>query len=156
MTTSELEPTEVVDAELVDDDEVMPSVPLPAAPAKPAVDQHTILYPGEALPSVATTPRYTLRDFEVSPETARRLEEDSAPDNTDRNYKNQRKLFEEWCDGMGRVTRPCTTGDVRGVLRAPDRPGQEPEHDQHVSAGRADVDARRQEAGHEQVPRPSA
>ncbi|MEV5451297.1 integrase [Streptomyces sp. NPDC052535] len=109
MTTSELEPTEVVDAELVDDDELLPFVALPAAPAKPAVDQHTILYPGEALPSEATAPRYSRRDFEVSEETARRLEEESAPDNTDRNYKNQRKLFEEWCDGMGRVARPCTT-----------------------------------------------
>ncbi|MDK0525028.1 integrase [Streptomyces sp. ML-6] len=97
---------EVVEGELVDDDELLPAT---AAPAKPLVDQHTILYPGQAMPTAEDGPRYTRRDYEVSEETARRLEEESAPHNTDRNYRNQRRLFAEWCDGMGRVARPCTT-----------------------------------------------
>ncbi|MER8003004.1 integrase [Streptomyces sp. NPDC095613] len=99
---------EVVEAELVDDDQ-LPAVPAPAAPAKPLVDQHTILYPGQALPTEDSGPRYTRRDYEVSGETARRLEEESAPDNTDRNYRYQRRQFAEWCALMGRVVRPCTT-----------------------------------------------
>ncbi|MGW3866280.1 hypothetical protein ACWEDZ_33085 [Streptomyces sp. NPDC005047] len=45
----------------------------------------------------------------MSEETALRLEEKSAPANTYRNYINQRRLFAEWCDGMDRVARPCTT-----------------------------------------------
>ncbi|MCF1592395.1 integrase [Streptomyces muensis] len=105
---ADLEVVEVVDAELVDDDR-LPAVVAPATPAKPLVDQHTILYPGQALPTEDSGPRYTRRDYEVSEETARRLEEESAPDNTDRNYRNQRRLFAEWCASMGRVARPCTT-----------------------------------------------
>lgn len=101
----DLEEVEVVEGELVDD-ELLPAI----APAtKPLVDQHTILYPGQAMPTAEDGPRYTRRDYEVSPDTARRLEEESAPHNTDRNYKNQRRLFAEWCDSMGRVARPCTT-----------------------------------------------
>ncbi|WP_333745711.1 integrase [Streptomyces sp. IBSBF 2950] len=104
----DLEMVEVVDAEIVDDDR-LPAVLAPSAPAKPPVDQHTILYPGQALPTEDSGPHYSRRDYEVSPETARRLEEESAPDNTDRNYRNQRRLFAEWCVAMGRVARPCTT-----------------------------------------------
>ncbi|MEU3399449.1 integrase [Streptomyces filamentosus] len=100
-----LEEDEVLEGELVDDDELLPS----PVPDKPAVDQHTILYPGQSMPTADGGPRYTRRDYEVSEETARRLEEESAPKNTDRNYRNQRKLFREWCEGMGRVARPCTT-----------------------------------------------
>lgn len=111
-TADELESTEVevVEAELVDDAELLPAVaPPPVPPDRPTVDQHTILYPGEPLPTAADAPRYSRRDFEVSEETARRLEEESAPVNTGRNYRNQRRLFAEWCEGMGRVARPCTT-----------------------------------------------
>ncbi|MER5302161.1 integrase [Streptomyces lasiicapitis] len=116
MTTSrgteagELESVEVVDAELVDDEDLLPAT-VPAAPpaARPVVDRHTVLYPGQALPTEAEAPRYTRRDYEVSPETARRLEDESAPDNTDRNYRNQRRLFREWCESMGRIAHPCTT-----------------------------------------------
>ncbi|MFF2571178.1 integrase [Streptomyces sp. NPDC058084] len=102
----DLEEVDVVEGELVDDDALQP---VTAAPAKPLVDQHTILYPGQALPTAEDGPRYTRRDFEVSAETARRIEEESAPENTDRNYRSQRRVFAEWCEGMGRVARPCTT-----------------------------------------------
>ncbi|MFJ9799803.1 integrase [Streptomyces sp. NPDC101145] len=98
--------SEVVDAELVDDG-FLPALARPAAPERPAVDQHTILRPGE-LP-VLQRPRYTERDFYVSEETARRMEEAAAPRNTDRNYRSQRGMFQRWCDEMGRVARPCTT-----------------------------------------------
>lgn len=106
MTTAD--DTEVIDAEIVEDD-LLPAVALPAPAAKPLVDQHTILYPGDALPTEADAPTYTRRDFEVSPETAERLKNQSKPENTDRNYTNQRRLFREWCESMGRVYRPCTT-----------------------------------------------
>lgn len=97
---------EVVDAELVDDDR-LPALAQPTAPARPAVDRHTILRPGE-LPTTER-PQYTERDFYVSPETAKRMDEASAPANTDRNYRSQRGMFQAWCDEMGRVAVPCTT-----------------------------------------------
>ncbi|GAA1111033.1 integrase [Streptomyces javensis] len=104
---TDLEVVEVVEAELLDDDRP-PSALAPTAP-KSLMDQHTILYPGQPMPATADGPQYTRRDYEVSPETARRLEEESAPHNTGRNYRNQRRLFAEWCESMGRVARPCTT-----------------------------------------------
>ncbi|MEU2718220.1 hypothetical protein [Streptomyces sp. NPDC007205] len=65
---SDLEEVEVVYGEIIDDEELLPAtVPAPQS----LVDQHTILYPGQALPTVADAPRYTRRDYEVSPETAR-------------------------------------------------------------------------------------
>lgn len=106
--SASLEVVEVVDAELVENDR-LPAVVAPAPAAQPAVDWHTILYPGQDLPAAGDGPRYTRRDYEVSEETRRRLEEEAAPHNTDRNYRNQRRLFAEWCDAMGRVARPCTT-----------------------------------------------
>ncbi|MEU6672286.1 hypothetical protein [Streptomyces sp. NPDC046727] len=68
----DLDEVEVVEGELVDDELLPATVP----PAKPLVDQHTILYPGQAMPTMEDGPRYTRRDYEVSPETARRLEEE--------------------------------------------------------------------------------
>ncbi|WP_448333510.1 tyrosine-type recombinase/integrase [Streptomyces sp. DSM 41534] len=98
---------EVVDAELVDDAH-LPALTRPAAvPARPAIDRHTILRPGE-LPTTER-PQYTERDFYVSEETARRMDEAAAPKNTDRNYRSQRGMFQRWCDEMGRVANPCTT-----------------------------------------------
>ncbi|QKV98218.1 integrase (plasmid) [Streptomyces sp. NA02950] len=105
---ADLEVVEVVDAEIVDD-ELLPTTLTPAAPAKPPVDRHTILYPGQDLATRADAPSYTRRDFEVSPATAERLQNKSKPKNTNRNYTNQRRLFAEWCEAMGRVARPCTT-----------------------------------------------
>ncbi|MDX3232907.1 integrase [Streptomyces sp. ME19-01-6] len=98
---------EVVDAELVDDDRLPAPARPAAAPARAAIDRHLVLRPGE-LPT-AERPQYTAADFYVSKETARRIDEESAPDNTDRNYRSQRGKFQDWCDEMGRVARPCTT-----------------------------------------------
>lgn len=103
-----IEPEEVVDAELVDDDHL--PAPLPAAaPARPLVDRHTILVPGEPLPTVADQPTYTERDLYVSKATAERLKNKSKPKNTSRTYENQRDLFRRWCLLEGRVYKPCTT-----------------------------------------------
>lgn len=99
---------EIVDAELVDDD-LLPSLVAPAPAERPAVDRHTILVPGEELPTVAVGPRYTERDLYVSHETAERLKNKSKPKNTNKNYRSQRGIFERWCTEMGRVARPCTT-----------------------------------------------
>lgn len=97
---------EVVEAELVEDDH-LPALAQPAAPARSAIDRHTILRPGE-LPALQR-PQYTERDFYVSPETAELMDEASAPRNTDRNYRSQRGMFQTWCEDMGRVAVPCTT-----------------------------------------------
>lgn len=98
---------EVVDAELVDNGH-LPALP-EAAPTSPVVDRHTILYPGQQLPTEANQPTYTERDLYVSEETAQRLENQSAPANTSRNYASQRRLFTAWCVEQGRVPLPCTT-----------------------------------------------
>ncbi|WP_331756271.1 tyrosine-type recombinase/integrase (plasmid) [Streptomyces sp. NBC_01590] len=101
--------SEVVDAELVDDD-LLPATIQPHPPAaRPVVDRHTVLYPGQALPTEADQPTYTERDIRVSERTQQRLETQSAPKNTSANYKSQRNLFATWCTEQGRVARPCTT-----------------------------------------------
>ncbi|MGA4875792.1 tyrosine-type recombinase/integrase [Streptomyces lydicamycinicus] len=102
------EPDEVVDAELVDDDHLPAPIP-ETAPARPLVDRHTILVPGEALPTEAEQSTYTERDLYVSEGTAERLKNKSKPRNTSRTYENQRDLFRRWCESQGRVTKPCTT-----------------------------------------------
>lgn len=99
---------EVVDAELVDNDH-LPAPRHDAAPARPVVDQHTILVPGQELPTEADQPTYTERDLYVSERTAKRLAEKSKPKNTDKNYRSQRGMFQRWCEQQGRVHRPCTT-----------------------------------------------
>ncbi|WP_327257114.1 hypothetical protein [Streptomyces sp. NBC_01244] len=76
---------------------------------RPLVDQHTILHPGEAVPTEADAPTYTRTDLEVSEGTAQHLRDKSAPANTSRNYASQRGKFAEWCEEMGRVARPRTT-----------------------------------------------
>lgn len=102
------EDPEVVDAELVDDDHLPTVTHLPPS-ARPVVDQHTILYPGQAIPTEADQPTYTERDIKVSERTAERLENQSAPKNTLVNYRSQRKRFAAWCKVHDRVVRPCTT-----------------------------------------------
>jgi integrase len=102
------EPDEVVDAELVDDDH-LPATTEAGSIARPLVDRHTILLPGEALPTEADQPTYTERDLYVSERTAERLKNKSSPRNTSRTYDNQRDLFRRWCEKEGRVHRPCTT-----------------------------------------------
>ncbi|MFG2540703.1 integrase [Streptomyces sp. NPDC048511] len=101
------EDLEVVDAELVDDDH-LPAVVAPGPAARPVVDRHTILYPGQGLPTEAEQPAYTERDLYVSERTAERLENQSAPKNTSANYRSQRNQFTAWCTAQGRVARPCT------------------------------------------------
>ncbi|MEU9144001.1 hypothetical protein [Streptomyces sp. NPDC048349] len=98
--------SEVLEVEIVEDELLPATVP---HPSRPLVDQHTILYPGDALPTEADAPTYTRADFEVSAATADRLRNKAAPANTNRNYSSQRKNFAEWCAAMGRVARPCTT-----------------------------------------------
>lgn len=101
---------EVVEAEIVEDELLPATLRQPARPAlRPLVDRHTILYPGEAVPTDADAPTYSRTDFEVSAATADRLRNKAAPANTNRNYSSQRKNFAEWCEAMGRVARPCTT-----------------------------------------------
>ncbi|MFC5218847.1 integrase [Streptomyces coerulescens] len=98
---------EVVDAELVDESELRPAIAEPTAQTGPLVDRHTVLRPGEL--TITKRPTYTARDFYVSEETARRIDQESAPANTGKNYRSQRGIFERWCNEMGRVARPCTT-----------------------------------------------
>lgn len=95
---------EVVEAELVED-----RLPSPHQPGQPLVDRHTILLPGQEIPTKDDLPVYTERDLYVSPTTADRLKNRSRPTNTNKNYASQRKLFSEWCDQNGRVPQPCTT-----------------------------------------------
>lgn len=102
------EPGEVVDAELVDDDH-LPATVQPRPAGRPVVDRHTILYPGQGLPTEADAPTYTERDLYVSERTAERLEKQSAPKNTSANYESQRNIFKKWCAEQGRVAIPCTT-----------------------------------------------
>ncbi|WP_030878671.1 integrase [Streptomyces sp. NRRL S-1868] len=103
-----VEPDEVVDAELVDDDN-LPAVAEAAPIAHPIVDRHTILLPGEVLPTETDQPTYTERDLYISEATAERLKNKSKPKNTSRTYNNQRDLFRRWCEAEGRVYWPCTT-----------------------------------------------
>lgn len=107
---SVIEPNEgeVVEAELVEAGDFPVAVAPQSAP-RPAVDRHTILYPGQALPTEEDRPRYTERDLYVSERTAERLEEKSAPKNTTANYRSQRGKFAAWCKERDRVARPCTT-----------------------------------------------
>ncbi|GAA2629466.1 tyrosine-type recombinase/integrase [Streptomyces axinellae] len=107
---------EVVDAELVDDGHL--PAPRPdetvthgrwTPDSRVVVDQHTILIPGQDLPTETDQPTYTERDLYVSESTAKRLAEKSKPKNTDKNYRSQRGMFQRWCAEHGRVHRPCTT-----------------------------------------------
>lgn len=101
------EPEGVVDAELVDDD-LLPAVVHPVAPVQPLIDQHTILRPGQPVPTAADRPTYSRADFEVSQDTADRSDRAGAA-NTRRNRDYRIAAFETWCAAQGRVARPCTT-----------------------------------------------
>lgn len=95
----------VIEAEIVEDG----YLPALVSPPRLSIDQHTILYPGQEPPRHDDQPRYTRRDFYVSEGTAERLENRSAPANTERAYRSQRALFAQWCTEQGRVPQPCTT-----------------------------------------------
>ncbi|MGA5798755.1 hypothetical protein ACPC27_30025 [Streptomyces cellulosae] len=95
----------IVDAELVEGGELVPVAP---AAGLPLVDQHTVLMPGEAIPTTGD-PRttYTDRDLYVSEETAQAIREADAEGSPQR--RTAMRLFEAWCAEQGRVAKPCTT-----------------------------------------------
>ncbi|MFF4543664.1 tyrosine-type recombinase/integrase [Streptomyces sp. NPDC001406] len=96
---------EIVDAELVEDGELLPY----AEPAgRPLVDAHTVLMPGEEIPT-STDPgtTYTERDLYVSEETAAAIKEAEEEGSPQR--RTAMRLFEAWCAEQGRVAKPCTT-----------------------------------------------
>lgn len=95
---------EIVDAELVEDGELVPAAPA----ARPLVDEHTVLMPGESIPT-SDDPRttYTERDLYVSEETAQALKEAKEEGSPQR--RTAMGLFEAWCAAQGRVAEPCTT-----------------------------------------------
>ncbi|MDV9191575.1 hypothetical protein R6L23_25780, partial [Streptomyces sp. SR27] len=126
-----VEPTdvEVVDAELVEDDgpglfpvpadpgkhprpffdpDLLPARAEPGPAVRPLVDRHTMLRPGQAVPTTADAPRYSEADFRISQETAELLD-DAPPANTSRTYTSAWRKFERWCAEEGRVPLPCTT-----------------------------------------------
>lgn len=80
-----------------------------AAPAaRPLVDAHTVLMPGEEIPT-SDDPRttYTERDLYVSKETEQALKEAEREGSPQR--RTAMRLFEAWCAEQGRVAKPCTT-----------------------------------------------
>ncbi|MFJ2765597.1 hypothetical protein [Streptomyces prasinus] len=95
---------EIVDAELVEDGELVRAAPA----AQPLVDAHTVLMPGEDIPtSDDPGTAYTERDLYVSEETAqaiREAEEEGSPQR-----RTAMRLFEAWCAEQGRAAKPCTT-----------------------------------------------
>ncbi|MGA5191548.1 hypothetical protein ACPCSL_34020, partial [Streptomyces griseoincarnatus] len=95
---------ETVDAELVEDAELGRTVPA----ARPLVDAHTVLMPGEEIPT-SEDPRttYTERDLYVSEETAQAIKEAEEEGSLQR--RTAMRLFEAWCSEQGRVAMPCTT-----------------------------------------------
>ncbi|MER6616298.1 tyrosine-type recombinase/integrase [Streptomyces xantholiticus] len=92
---------EIVDAELVEPGELMPAPP--TAAGRPLVDQHTVLFPGQDLPTAADRPQYSKRDLDVSDETAARLQD------TDPTGTGPMVAFTAWCAQHGRIPVPCTT-----------------------------------------------
>lgn len=99
---------DVVDAELVDD---QPAA-LPAVrhdlEARPLITRHTMLAPGQPVPTTADAPRYSETDFRITQKTAERVQT-SGSENTSRTYRSARERFRAWCEEHGRVPLPCTT-----------------------------------------------
>ncbi|MEU3199638.1 tyrosine-type recombinase/integrase [Streptomyces sp. NPDC006996] len=95
---------EIVDAELVEDGRLVRAAPA----ARPLVNEHTVLMPGEEIPT-SDDPRttYTERDLYVSEETAQALKEAEEEGSPQR--RTAMRLFEAWCAEQGRVAKPCTT-----------------------------------------------
>ncbi|MER5737338.1 hypothetical protein ABT117_16890 [Streptomyces sp. NPDC002262] len=81
---------EIVDAELVEGEGEALAVVQEPAP-RIVVDQHTILHPGQALPTAADGPLYIELDLRISPETSALLKR-SAPIET-----GPMKAFRAWC-----------------------------------------------------------
>lgn len=98
---------DIVDAELVDDRAALAVVDGPPA-GRPLVDQHTVLRPGQSIPTTEDVgPQYTERDLYVSYETAQALEEAEVNGSAPR--RTAMGLFEQWCVQEKRVANPCTT-----------------------------------------------
>ncbi|MGW3627803.1 tyrosine-type recombinase/integrase [Streptomyces sp. NPDC000880] len=96
---------EIVDAELVEEGELVP-VDVPSG--RPLVDQHTVLRPGQEIPTTADRgPSYSDRDLYISEDTAEALQEVSAAESPPR--KTAMRGFETWCAKEGRVAVPPTT-----------------------------------------------
>ncbi|MEU4655513.1 tyrosine-type recombinase/integrase [Streptomyces sp. NPDC023723] len=95
---------EIVDTEVVEDGELVRAAPA----ARPLVDAHTVLMPGEGVPT-SDDPRttYTERDLHVSEETSQALKEAERDGSPQR--RTAMRLFETWCAEQGRVAKPCTT-----------------------------------------------
>ncbi|MFF0110757.1 site-specific integrase [Streptomyces hirsutus] len=95
---------EIVGAELVEAGELVRAAPA----ARPLVDAHTVLMPGEGIPT-SDDPRttYTERDLYVSKETAQALKE--AEREGSPQQRTAMRLFQAWCAEQGRVAKPCTT-----------------------------------------------
>ncbi|MFF4330754.1 tyrosine-type recombinase/integrase [Streptomyces sp. NPDC048387] len=138
-----------MDAEIVGDTLLLPArVAAPAASYRALVDQHTVLRPGEDIPTAdgnTAGPAYTERDLYISDDTARAL------DDVDANSGPRRTAlrgFEQWCAEHGRVARPCTTAtfteygrhlmrkqlkvstikNYMSLIRTSMPPGQQPDH----------------------------
>ncbi|MGW2895858.1 tyrosine-type recombinase/integrase [Streptomyces sp. NPDC001212] len=104
---ADTDPTEIVDAELVDEGEHLPAL-APAPTARPLIDRHTLLRPNAPIPTAADAPTYSEADFRISEATAELLDA-AQPENTSRTYASARRQFEAWCAQQGRVPLPCTT-----------------------------------------------
>lgn len=105
-------PSEVIDAEIVDDDTALAVIEQPSA-LRPAgfpshIDQHTIVRPGK---DPEPGPIYTARDFVISEQAALQAEEQAAV-NTAATYASRRRAFRTWCAQQGRVAMPCTTATL--------------------------------------------
>ncbi|MFF7838819.1 tyrosine-type recombinase/integrase [Streptomyces ossamyceticus] len=95
---------EIIEAEFVEDGELVPAAPA----VRPLVDAHTVLMPGEDIPtSDDPVTTYTERDLYVSEETAKAIKEAEEEGSPQR--RTAMRLFEAWCAEQGRVAKPCTT-----------------------------------------------
>ncbi|EFL19902.1 tyrosine-type recombinase/integrase [Streptomyces sp. C] len=105
--------TEIIDAELVDDSEVLlPAPPEQAPRPRFVVTQHTMLGPGELPPSSEpAAPGWTDADFRLSPEDVEDLNKPNVADNTDRNRRSTLGRFRQWCAEQKPplIADPCTT-----------------------------------------------
>lgn len=101
--------SEILDAELLDEDPDPSPGALPARAPRPRylVDRHTVLAPGELPPTAEDEPAYTEADFRITAPTAD-LRARSGADNTRINRDAAVRRFETWCAAAGRVARPCT------------------------------------------------
>lgn len=99
---------EIFDAELVEDEAVLPAVARAIEAPRYLVTRHTMLGPGELPTRADESTRFTEIDFKVPEGVKKRLNERGAR-NTRVNRDSSRTRFEQWCESQGRVARPTTT-----------------------------------------------